>query len=176
MPNRHRNLLACAVLLLFAVPIGVGAQSLRTEHTYRLDEPDNRVPASLEDVSWLAGSWSGEAFGDVFEEVWNPSSAGSMVGMFKLLKGDKVAFYELMLITEEEGSLIFKVKHFHADFTAWEDKQDYVTFRLVKVAEDAVHFSGLSFHRISDDEIHAYLALSGEGKTWEEKLVFKRRK
>ena len=95
--------------------------------------------------------------------------------MFKLLKGDEVAFYELLLLVEEEGSLSLKVKHFNSDFTAWEDKEDYVTFRLVKIREDAVDFSGLSFHRINDDEIHAYLALRDDEKTWEEKLIYYRR-
>ena len=28
----------------------------------------------------------------------------------------------LLLLVEEEGSLSLKVKHFNADFTAWEDK------------------------------------------------------
>jgi len=163
-----------AILVVLATPIGAAAQSQRTEHTYRLDDAAERVPASLEDLSWMVGSWSGEAFGDRFEEVWNPPSAGSMVGMFKLLSDDQVAFYELMLIVAEEGSLSLKVKHFHGDFTAWEDKEDYVTFRLVKIEEEAVYFSGLTFHRISDDEIHAYLALKNEDKTWEEKLTYHR--
>lgn len=152
-----------------------GAQSAHTEHTLRLDDPDVRPPATLADVSWLAGSWSGEAFGDRFEEVWNPPSAGSMVGMFKLLKDGEVAFYELVLLVEEEGSLSLKVKHFNADFSGWEDKEDYVDFRFVKAGDDAIHFSGISFYRISDDEMHAYLVLHNkEGRTWEEKLVYRR--
>lgn len=166
---------AVAVLLAFSSPNDVRAQSLRTEHTYKLDDKNSRPAASLEDVSWLVGSWSGDAFGDTFEEVWNPPSAGSMVGMFKLLKDDQVAFYELVLLVEEEGSLSLKVKHFNDDFTAWEEKPDYVRFRLVKVEKDAVHFSGLSFHRINEDEIHGFLAMRHEGEVREEKLVYRRR-
>jgi hypothetical protein len=126
-------------------------------------------------VSWLVGSWAGEAFGKPFEEVWNPPSAGSMVGMYKLLDGDQVSFYELMLLVEEEGSLSLKVKHFNPDFSAWEEKEEYVDFRFIKREVNAVHFSGLSFYRISDDEIHAYLVLEREGKIREEKLVYRRR-
>ena len=97
-----------------------------------------------------------------------------MVGMFKLVEGGEVAFYELMLLTEDQGSLSLKVKHFSSDFTAWEDKEDYVNFRLVKVEDDAIHFSGISFYRIAAGEIHAYLVLHNEEKTWEEKLVVRR--
>lgn len=151
------------------------AQSAYTEHTFRLDDPDVRPPATLAAVSWLVGSWTGEAFGDRFEEVWNPPSAGSMVGMFKMRKGSEVSFYEMMLLVEEKGSLSFKVKHFNADFSAWEDRKDYVDFRFINAEEDAVHFSGISFYRISDVELHAYLVLHDKaGKIREEKLVYRR--
>lgn len=165
-----------ALLLVPGFPDVVGAQSLRTEHTFKLDDVDSRPAAGLEDVSWLVGSWSGEAFGNTFEEVWNAPSAASMVGMWKLLDGEQVVFYELMLLVEEEGSLSLKVKHFNADLTAWEDKEDYVRFRLVKISEHEVHFSGLSFVRIDENEIHGFLALNHEGEVREEKLVYRRNK
>ena len=163
------------LVILLTVATGASTQSLRTEHTYRLDDPERRPAATLADVGWLVGSWTGEAFGDTFEEVWNPPSVGSMVGMFKLLKGNAVAFYELLLLVEEEGSLSLKVKHFNDDFSAWEEKEDYVDFRLVRIEEDAIHFSGISFYRVDDDEMHAYLVLHDDDKTWEEKLVYHRR-
>ena len=56
------------VLLLLAV--GAAAQSPRTEHTFKLDDPDNPPQASLVDVAMLVGSWTGTAFGKRFEEVF----------------------------------------------------------------------------------------------------------
>lgn len=165
------------LILLFGVILfaaTAAAQSVKTEHTFKLDDPDMRVPATLEDVSWMVGAWNGDAFGGTFEEVWNPPSFGTMVGMFKVLGEEGVSFYELMLLAEEEGSLVLKVKHFHPDFTAWEDKEDYVSFRLVSLTPGAAHFSGLSFYQVSDDEIHTYIALHNDDKVWEEKLVYRR--
>ena len=150
------------------------AQSSRTDHTYKLDDPDVRAPATLEDVSWLVGSWSGEAFGNSFEESWNPPSAGSMIGFFKLFDGDEVAFYELLLLVEEQGSLSLKVKHFNPDFTSWEEKADYITFRFIKAEEDAVHFSGISFYRIDENTMHGYLVMRFGEEIREEKLVYRR--
>lgn len=167
-----RGLLTLA-LLMFAV--AANAQSQRTEHTLKLDDPDARPPATLADVSWLVGSWTGEAFGGTFEEVWNPPSAGSMIGLFKLLDGDEVNFYELLLLVEEEGSLSLKVRHFNPDFTAWEEKGEHVTFRFIRADEAAVHFSGLSFYRVSDTEMHAWLAMRSGDEIREEKLVYRRR-
>ncbi len=170
--QRLITVVIATTFLCFGISSTVFAQSLRTEHTYQLDTPETRPAASLEDVSWLVGSWSGEAFGSNFEEVWNPASAGSMVGMWKLLKDDQVVFYELMLLVEEEGSLSIKVKHFSEDFTAWEDKEEFVQFRLVKITADEIHFAGISFYRINDDEIHAYIVMKHDGEVREEKMTY----
>jgi hypothetical protein len=156
MTKSFGRLVVLSGVLMFAV--AAFAQTSKTEHTFKLDDPEARVPGTLDDVSWMVGSWTGDAFGGTFEEVWNPASLGTMIGMFKV----------------KEGSLVLKVKHFSADFTAWEDKEDYVTFRLVRVEPDAVHFSGISFYSVSDDEIHTYLALHDGDKVWEEKLVYRR--
>lgn len=172
---RTNGLHALVALLVLFLSATAGAQTQRTEHTFKLDDPEVRPPATLEDVSWLVGSWEGEAFGNTFEEVWNPPSAGSMVGFFKLMDGDEVSFYELMLLIEVEGSLSLRVKHFNADFTAWEEKGDYVDFRFVKTEPDAIHFSGISFYRINDQAMDAYIVLRRGGEVREEKLTYRRR-
>ncbi len=167
-----RKLIAITMLLLAQAAF---SQSPNLEHTFKLDDPDYRPAATLEDVSWMVGNWVGEAFDSSFEEVWNPPSAGSMVGMFKLFNNEGVTFYELLLLIEEEGSLSLLVKHFNDDFTAWEEKEDYVRFRLVNIEDNAVHFSGISFYSINDDEMHGYLVMHNDDDRWEEKLVYRRR-
>ena len=171
MPGRATALLFCALL----VGVEAGAQSQRTEHTYKLDNPDARPAATLDDVSMLVGSWTGEAFGSAFEASWHPPSAGSMVGLFKLLDDQDVNFYEILLLVEEEGTLSLKVKHFTPAFEAWEDKGDYTRFRFVKAEDDAVHFQGISFYRISENEMHAYIVMRSGEEVREEKLVYRRR-
>lgn len=163
-----------ATLALLFLGQAALAQAQHTEHTFKLDDTENRPAATLDDVSWMVGNWSGEAFGNTFEEGWNPPSAGSMIGFFKLMDGDDVVFYELLLLVEEEGSLSLKVKHFSADFTAWEDKADYVDFRFVKSEENEVHFSGISFYRIDDDTMHGYIVFRNGDDVREEKLVYRR--
>ncbi len=162
-------------LLLFSF-LATG-QVKNTDHTFKLSDPNIRPKASLEEVSWLTGNWTGTAFDQQFEEVWNPPSAGSMVGMFKLFDLEKgVSFYELMLIVEQEESLSLLVKHFSSEFISWETKEDFVNFKLVTIKENEIHFSGLSFYRINDDTIHAYLALKMKDQSLvEKKLVFNRR-
>ena len=97
-----------------------------------------------------------------------------MVGLFKLMHDGEVTLYEILLLTEEEGTLNMKVKHFNPNFSAWEEKQEHITFRFVKAEEDALHFSGISFYRISDDEMHAYIVMRSGDDVREEKLVYHR--
>ena len=163
------------VLLLAVTQAGL-AQDRLTEHTFQLPEDAPLGEGTLQDVAWLAGSWRGTAFGDRFEEVWNPPSAGSMVGMWKLYDEENgVNFYELLLLREEGPGLVLLVKHFSADFVAWEEKADFVKFRLVKVEEQAVHFSGLSFNRRDDDHIDGYIVMKHQdGSRTEHHLVYER--
>jgi hypothetical protein len=146
----------------------------RTEHTFQLSPGESPPSATAEDAGWLAGRWEGVAFGQRFEEYWSEPSAGSMLGTFKLIGDEGVEFYELMEISVSEGRLGLKVKHFSADFSAWEDKPDYVHFKLVAVEPDALHFSGISFYRQGPDNIEAYLLMRDGEKLREEKLVYSR--
>jgi hypothetical protein len=141
-------------------------------HILSLDSRAERPAAKLDDVSFLAGAWAGEGFGGTFEEVWTRPAAGSMVGLFKLMQDGAPTIYEIQTITEEEGSLVWKVKHFNSDFTAWEDKAEFVSFQLVKIEEGAAYFDGLTLMRDGENLV-VYLATSEKGATHEEELVYR---
>lgn len=162
-------------LIIAALATAAWAAEPRTEHTFQLAEGETRPAATLDDASWLVGSWAGTAFGGSFEEVWNPPSAGTMVGLFKLNGDEGVAFYEILLLLVEDGTLSLKVKHFSADFTAWETKEEYVTFRLVKKEEDALHFGGLSFYKRGDDSLDGYIVMRNGEDLTEHHLTYERR-
>ncbi|MBT8090059.1 MAG: hypothetical protein KJO01_07610 [Gammaproteobacteria bacterium] len=154
------NRISIGMALIAAALTGAAwSAELRTEHTYQLAPDETRPAATLDDADFLVGSWSGTAFGETFEAVWNAPSAGTMIGLFKLYGDDGIAFYEILLLSVEEGTLSLKVKHFNADFSAWEDKPDYVNFRLIKKDKDALHFGGLSFYKRGDDGIDGYIVM-----------------
>ena len=150
------------------------AKQPNTEHTFKLGEAKSPT-ASIGAASMLVGEWQGEAFGQQFEETWNAPSAGTMVGMFKVYDPQKgVSFYELMIIAEEANSITLKVKHFNADFSGWEDKDEFVSMPLVAFSNDELHFDGLSFYRLKEDALDAYVALGSDSGTQEEKLIYRR--
>jgi hypothetical protein len=129
--------------------------------TLLLDSGHVSPKANLEAIAWLAGSWQGDAFGGTFEETWEAPSAGSMLGMFKHFAKGKVTFYELITIVEENESLIIRLKHFNKDLTGWEEKKVTVDFPLLKVEKNAMHFSGYSFIRISENRINCIVNVQG---------------
>ncbi|MEM7281816.1 MAG: DUF6265 family protein [Pseudomonadota bacterium] len=150
------------------------ASEPHTENTFRLSDGEVRPKATLQDASWLVGSWAGTAFGQRFEETWNPPSAGTMVGMFKLFSDEGIAFYELLLLTEENDTLNLKVKHFNEDFSAWEEKEDFVHFKLVKLKKDALHFGGISFYKRNENHIDAFIVMRNGDDVREHPIVFQR--
>ena len=165
---------APTLFILLLAPLLLPAAERQTEHLYRLADGEPHPEATLDDAQWLVGSWQGTAFGKRFEETWNPPSAGSMVGMFKLFGEDGPSMYELMIMTVEEGTLSLKIRHFSADFTAWEDKDEDVALRLVKKDDDALHFGTISFYRRSDDRIDAYVLFEDGEKVFEQPIVYQR--
>jgi hypothetical protein len=138
---------------------------------------DMKSPAaSIEAAAWLAGRWTGTGLGGRSEEIWSPPAGGAMIGAYRLLKEDEPVFYEFMLLVEEQGSLVLKLKHFHPDMRGWEEKDDFVDFPLVAVEPTALHFDGLSFLREGDGSLTIYLLLRdrASGVVREEKFVMRR--
>lgn len=124
---------------------------------------DGESPAaSIEDLSWIAGSWKGEAFGGETEEVWTAPTAGTMMGMFKLVSDSDISFYELMTISQEGPTLLLRIKHFNKDLTGWEEKDESVEFPLVTIKNNTIYFDGLTFKSISENQMNVYVNIEGE--------------
>lgn len=110
--------------------------------------------ASIDDLSWVAGHWEGEAMGGKFEETWNPPKAGAMMGMFKFVKDGEIDFYEILTIVPSGESLVLRLKHFDNQLVGWEEKDKSVEFPLASISETEAKFDGLTFSRINADEMH----------------------
>ena len=158
---------------LIVFPVAVFAQT-EFENTLDYDETLGSPEATLADVQWISGSWTGEAFGGTAEEIWSPPLGNSMMCVFKLVVDEQVRFYEICTISEENGTLILRLKHFYADLRGWEEKDETHDFRLVKVTEDKVYFDGFTFEKVSDDEITIYVRISDDEKTEEVPFYYKR--
>lgn len=103
--------------------------------------------ANIADAEWLAGRWVGEGLGGAIEETWAPPAGGQMVGYFRLIKGGKVDFYEMMMMDVTDAGVRMRVKHFHPTFIGWEDKDGWHSFEPVAAEPNRLKFEGLTLER-----------------------------
>ena len=163
-PRRAFGLAGLLVLpaLLPAGVTPVSAQLPLTEHTLRSDGAAPSPAASLDDVAWLTGRWTGEGLGGVVEESWLPPTGGAMVGVFRMTGEDGVRFYEIMILAQEGESLVLELKHFGPDLVGWEEREETVRFPLVARDGQTLWFDGLTLRRDGNDGLTVWVALGSE--------------
>ncbi len=135
--------------------------------------PSGRT-VTIEDFSWLAGAWIGEGFGGTLEEVWTPPRAGMMMGSFRHIIDGKVQFMEIVTLSEHDGEIQMRVKHFNADLVGWEEKEDFVTFRLESLTEERATFDGLTIHRRDANRIQIDVNIRSGDEVNTAELFFQR--
>ena len=69
-----------------------------------LPEP---AKATIADVAWLAGPWTGTKRASGTEERWSPTKGGAMLGVSRTVKGDKMVAFEYLRIVERDGGLVY---------------------------------------------------------------------
>ena len=159
------------LLILFLI---VFSSCKAQDNTLQLTEGSKSPDANLEDVSWIQGHWKGEAFGGIAEEIWSPPLGDSMMFSFKLVADVKVVFYELGGIRQVDGTLIFQLKHFGNDFKGWEEKDETIDAKLVKIEGNRIYFEGFTFEKVSENEIAIYVLIEEKDKTEEVKFNYYR--
>jgi hypothetical protein len=130
--------------------------------------------ADLNSIRWIEGHWKGEAFGGITEEVWSSPLGGSMMCAFKLVINGQVRFYELATISEENSTLMLRLKHFHSSLKGWKEKDRTIDFRLVKVTDDRIYFDEFTFERVDSKNMNIYVVIENGGKREEVKFPYTR--
>jgi hypothetical protein len=133
--------------------------------------------AKISDMAWLAGTWRGSGLGGENEEIWSEPVGGIMMGMYRMTKDGKPVFYELLTLSETGGSLQIRLKHFHANFVGWEEKDKTVDFNFVKKEGNRYYFDGMTFEVVDRENVKVYLAIESKDKpVREEAFVYRRQK
>ncbi|WP_228238078.1 DUF6265 family protein [Allomuricauda sp. M10] len=154
--------------LLFLLLMGTGIVS--AQKTMQLSEGQESPTASLKEVAWIEGSWSGEAFGGTAEEIWSAPLGDSMMFVFRLVNDNKVSFYEVGHIQQLENSLILQLKHFDGNLKGWEDKIETIDFKLVKLEKNKVYFEGLTMELVDKNHMNVYVLIEENGEA--EEILF----
>jgi hypothetical protein len=158
------------ILIVFLMGIGM----VSAQETLQLSEGQQSPNANLNDVSWITGHWTGEAFGGTAEEIWSEPMGESMLFVFRLVKDGKVSFYEIGHIQQMNESLILQLKHFDGSLRGWEERDTTIDFKLVKLEKNKAYFEGLTMERVSKDQMNVYVLIEQDGKTEEILFEYKR--
>jgi len=143
------------ILILLLITLSCKAQS------------KEQLEPKLENISWISGTWKGEAFGGITEEIWSKPSGGSMMATFKLINDGKVTFYEIEIIREVNNTLMLQLKHFNNDLKGWEAKDETVDFPLKEITKDKVVFEGMTFERVNTTEMNIFVDIHNDDGTVE---------
>ena len=163
------------VFCLFFVITTTQADERLTEHTRQLSKSEQPGTARLADFQWLVGDWRGSGLGMQATESWTPAAAGTMVGTFRAMQKDKLVFSEFFMLKENNGALELRLKHFDADFTAWEEKDKFVTFKFIRGEKHRAYFEGLTYQLTDAGELHVWVAMKKKDGTYNEgSFVFQR--
>jgi hypothetical protein len=95
-----------------------------------------RAGATIAQLAWLAGTWSGVNGPSTTEERWTPGASGAMLGLGRSLRGAAQASFEFLCIAEREGGLVY---------TAWPNARPAPTyFVLTAISDDSATFENPS--------------------------------
>ena len=137
----------------------------------------NHVPpaAALSELAWLAGEWLGHGITGPARETYSTPMGGAIAGHFAQARGDGILFYEFITITQRGRTLVYALKHFNADLTGWEERDEVNIFPLIAREGDTWFFDGLTIRRTGPDTmVGAVLAQASDGRRQE--FVFRYRR
>lgn len=172
------TLLAGLLVVAGAIAPAASAQTVNSAHTFSLAEGAAPAKATLADFAWLTGHWIGTGFGGAHvEEIWTAPNGTSMQGMFRLVRGGRAQVYEMVVLLPVGDTVEMRLKHFTAELKAWEEKEKWVTFRLVKLTAQELCFEGLTF-RLEDEgqTLRVWLVTSQGTQVTEQEMVYRRQR
>lgn len=95
------------------------------------DDSGDSNPTHISELSFLAGSWVSENGSRRLEEHWTIPAGGTMIGMNRMVIGERTASYEYLRIERTEDGI---------DYVAIPIRQSLTRFRLIECAGDRVVF------------------------------------
>lgn len=95
------------------------------------------------------------------------------MGTYRHHRADgEINFYEFFLL----DSTGLKLRHFNPDMTAWEDKEEFLHFKLVEFTDKKIILKGLIYELIRPNEMKIYLDMKEEDGSVRTEVFTMRRK
>lgn len=132
----------------------------------RAQEPAEGADQALARLAWLTGCWAMSSPGVSIEEYWMPPRGGTMLGMSRTVRGDETTGFELVMIREVDGRLLYE---------AHPSGQAPAVFEATRSSVEAVTFENprhdfprrIVYNRVGADSIRAVIDDGADGRSME---------
>jgi hypothetical protein len=107
-------------------------------------EPAAAAKASVDQLGWVTGAWTGTLGERTIEQHWSAPLGGSIIAMYRSIQASKATLYELLAIEQEGEGVVLRIKHFApgAGLVGQEAKDESQNHRLVKLEDRMAVFEG----------------------------------
>ena len=139
---------------------------------------DNQAPvikASISDLQWMTGTWSGEVGEQTLEENWIQPAAGTLAALVRMMGNGNTSMVELIVIEQVGDSLELHIQQWDPGMVARTAGPQKMRLRSVGEAQvgfealDAGGIELLSYTRPAADRFIIDITTS-EGETFQIKL------
>jgi hypothetical protein len=115
--------------------------------TARGQAPAGAAPplkATVEQLAWVAGAWTGTLGDRTIEQHWSAPLGGSIIAMYRSIQGNRATLYELLAIEQEGEGVVLRIKHFAPGpgLVSREAKDESANNRLVSLEGRRAVFEG----------------------------------
>ncbi len=119
--------------------------------------PLTAAAQSIDDLSWIAGTWATDLPDQVLEERWSPPMANAMTGSFRWARDGEVWLYEFLLMEQTEDGIFYYLRHFGPGSLGWEERDQPLAYQLATLEPNRAVFNALGiegnsfvFERVDD--------------------------
>ncbi|WP_128547347.1 DUF6265 family protein [Larkinella soli] len=133
--------------------------------------------ATLADVGFMEGHWRGTFNGGPIEAVWIAPAGDNLTGFMRMMKGDKVSMYEMLIFEQTERGPVVLVKHFKPGLVGQEEKDVSDRYKFIEAKKNHALFEKedgsirIIYERRSDDQLVIQRG-NQEGGKWAFKDLF----
>lgn len=106
--------------------------------------PAAPLKAQINQLSWVAGAWTGTLGDRTIEQHWSAPLGGSIIAMYRSIQNDKATLYELLAMEQDGDGVSLRIKHFApgAGLVGQEAKDESANHTLVKLEDRLAVFEG----------------------------------
>lgn len=106
--------------------------------------------ATIDQLSWMTGSWATQFGANTLEENWTTAENGSITSMVRMHGGGTTSMIEVIVIEEKDGSLEMSIQQWGPGFVPQSDAAQKM--ELTEISENRVKFTATTegtFHSLT---------------------------